>query len=61
MAKRQTDYEKRRQHQSDLTWVHGLVASAQKRGWYGVMTFKMEEGVMRRAITEESHIPPKAN
>ncbi len=60
MQRKLTEPEKRRQNQSDLTWVHGIVAQAQKRDWFGVITFKMERGVMKRAITEESHVPPKA-
>ena len=47
MAKKLTEYEKQKQHHSDMTWANGIIASAQKRGWYGVITLKMENGMMK--------------
>jgi len=54
-----TNYEKQKQHESDITWVNGIVASAQKREWFGEITLKVEGGMMKRAITAQSHVPPK--
>lgn len=39
-------------------WVGSLVSSAQSKRWYGTITLKIEEGVIRRAVKEESLKPP---
>jgi len=47
-----------RGRERDKQWVNQLVAQAQVQKFYGKLTLTLEEGVLRRAVKEESLKPP---
>lgn len=49
-----------RQDESDRAWVESLLASVQQRAFFGNLTLKFEEGVLKRVEKVESLIPPRA-
>ena len=51
-------YAVKRKQEEQFAWLQKMVTDAQLRGWYGVITIKMEQGMIRQVQTSESHIPP---
>jgi len=47
------------QQRSDRKWVDELIASAQRRGWFGTITLEMKKGVINLVGCLETKKPPR--
>lgn len=59
-----TPHQKRAEQAHQRVWVEQVVATAQAKddgNWHGTITFKIEAGLIKRVISEESKIPPPFN
>jgi hypothetical protein len=52
------EFSRTRESEEQRTWVSSVLASLLAKRWYGSFTIKVEDGLIKRIVTETSMIPP---
>lgn len=52
------EYDRGRKQKAQMIWIESMLATVQVKRWYGSLILKVEDGMIRRVVKEESIMPP---